>query len=80
MASESECPKTTISTLGVNFILKPGKDYSEYNRDFRLRTDAVWEKYQLKDWFRLASKVTTIRNLGLLLQQAINEVRIRRAR
>ena len=34
-----------------------GKDFSEYHKDFKLRTDAVWEKYQLKDWFRLTSKV-----------------------
>jgi hypothetical protein len=57
MESESECPKIMISTPGVASFLTAGKDYSEYNKEFRLRTDAVWEKYQLKDWFRLASKV-----------------------
>ena len=57
MESESECPKIMISTPGVASLLTAGKDYSEYNKEFRLRTDAVWEKYQLKDWFRLASKV-----------------------
>lgn len=35
-----------------------GKDFSEYNKEFKLRTDAVWEKTQLKDWFRCANKVT----------------------
>lgn len=33
-----------------------------------MRTDAVWEKYQLKDWFRLTEKVTLILRLGILLQ------------
>lgn len=34
-----------------------GKDFSEYDTDYELRTDAVWEKQQLKDWFRLTNKV-----------------------
>lgn len=67
MESESECPKTTISTLGVTFRNNSGKDFSEYNKEFRLRTDAVWEKYQLKDWFRLTSKVLFILIKGFLL-------------
>lgn len=55
-----------------------GKDYSEYDKDYTLRTDAVWEKQQLKDWFRLTNKVflfdefrcssstSKIRNINLL--------------
>lgn len=80
MESESECLKTTISTLGVTYRSIAGKDFSEYHNDFRLRTDAVWEKYQLKDWFRLASKVIQLNNQGFLLQQKINEILIRGAR
>ena len=38
-----------------------GKDFSEYDKDYKLRTDAVWEKYQLKDWLRLTGKVNTHR-------------------
>ena len=33
-----------------------GKNYAEYGRDFKLRTDAVWEKTMLKDWFRCSNK------------------------
>ncbi len=29
----------------------------DYQKDFLLRTDAVWEKSKLKDWFRLYHKV-----------------------
>lgn len=32
-------------------------DWNSYKKDYRLRTDAVWEKQQLKDWFRLFNKV-----------------------
>jgi len=46
-----------ISALGVTFIINAGKDYTSYHKDFKLRTDAVWEKQQLKDWFRLTNKV-----------------------
>lgn len=77
MESESECLKTMISILGVIYRNNLGKDFSEYNNEFRLRTDAVWEKYQLKDWFRLTSKVHLIFIKGFLLQQKINEIRIR---
>jgi len=38
-------------------LLDAGKDFSEYNKDFKLRTDAVWEKQQLKDWYRCVNKV-----------------------
>lgn len=57
MVSESECQMTMISIPGVLDILELGKDYSEYSLDFILRTDAVWEKQQLKDWFRLTNRV-----------------------
>ncbi|KAM3133713.1 hypothetical protein pb186bvf_014122 [Paramecium bursaria] len=33
-----------------------GVDWKRYEKDFSLRTDAVWEKQQLKDWFRLYTK------------------------
>ena len=33
----------------MNLIL--GKDWSEYHKYFILRTDAVWEKAKLKDFF-----------------------------
>jgi hypothetical protein len=46
-----------FNTWGKPPFISLGKDFSEYNKDFKLRTDAVWEKYQLKDWFRLTSKV-----------------------
>jgi hypothetical protein len=49
-----------ISKLGVTLSITSGKDFSEYNKDFRLRTDAVWEKQQLKDWYRLTSRVLSI--------------------
>ena len=38
-----------------NFDTKK-KNWAEYENDFLLRTDAVWEKEQLKDYFRLYSK------------------------
>lgn len=58
MELELECQKTMTSILGVTLlIIMSGKDFSEYNKEFKLRTDAVWEKYQLKDWFRLTNKV-----------------------
>lgn len=57
MGSESACQRTTISTLGVYACNNLGKNWSEYDKDYRLRTDAVWEKQQLKDWFRLTNKV-----------------------
>lgn len=44
---------STHGTLSVNI----GKDWSQYDKDYKLRTDAVWEKQQLKDWFRLTNKV-----------------------
>jgi len=31
-----------ISILGVTPFIILGKDFSEYNNDYRLRTDAVW--------------------------------------
>lgn len=42
MELESECLKIMISIHGVNQFIFVGKDFSEYNNDFRLRTDAVW--------------------------------------
>ena len=36
------------------------KDFTEYDQDYKLRTDAVWEKYMLKDWFRLTNKVAEV--------------------
>jgi len=34
-----------------------GKDWKEYSKDFILRTDAVWEKDEMKNWFRSYMKV-----------------------
>ncbi|EAS07366.4 hypothetical protein TTHERM_00568030 (macronuclear) [Tetrahymena thermophila SB210] len=36
---------------GYNFLTR-GKDWREYDKDFILRTDAVWEKFQLEHFFR----------------------------
>jgi hypothetical protein len=33
-----------------------GINWKDYSKDFLLRTDAVWEKYQLRDYFRLYMK------------------------
>ena len=33
-----------------------GIDWKGYGKDFMLRTDAVWEKQQLRDFFRLYMK------------------------
>jgi hypothetical protein len=41
---------------GYDFSNK-GVNWKDYRKDFRLRTDAVWEKQQLKDWYRLFNKV-----------------------
>lgn len=57
MESEFACQRTTISIPGVRAYDNLGKNWSEYDKDYRLRTDAVWEKQQLKDWFRLTNKV-----------------------
>ena len=43
----------------VNQRVFVGVDWKSYKKDYRLRTDAVWEKQQLKDWFRLFNKVNT---------------------
>ena len=61
MVFRCACLKTMISTLGVLDRCMPGKDFTEYDRDYKLRTDAVWEKYQLKDWFRMTTRVTILR-------------------
>lgn len=58
MASEYECQRATTSALGVLKSIIVDKDWSQYDKDYKLRTDAVWEKQQLKDWFRLTNKVT----------------------
>lgn len=42
MVLELECHKITILIHGVTLYIITGKDFSEYNNDFRLRTDAVW--------------------------------------
>lgn len=34
-----------------------GKDWTEYDKEYKLRTDAVWEKWQLKNWYRLTNRV-----------------------
>jgi hypothetical protein len=34
-----------------------GVDFSDYSKYFRLRTDAVWEKEKLRDYFRLFNKI-----------------------
>lgn len=31
-------------------------DFKEYEKYFNLRTDAVWEKFQIRDFFRIYSK------------------------
>ena len=45
-----------------------GKDWSQYDKDYKLRTDAVWEKQQLKDWFRLTNKVFYFNKLKIRYQ------------
>ncbi|CAD8060858.1 unnamed protein product [Paramecium sonneborni] len=49
-------------------------NWKEHEKDFVLRTDAVWEKDQLKDWFRLYTKVRNYQNFSvfILIQQQIN--------
>jgi hypothetical protein len=42
MESEYECHKIMISIHGVFIIIIKGKNFSEYNNEFKLRTDAVW--------------------------------------
>jgi hypothetical protein len=37
-------------------IPRIGKNWSEYSGDFLLRTDAIWEKEKMRDWFRLYQK------------------------
>ena len=34
-----------------------GIDWEDYEKDVRLRTDAVWERSRLKDYFRLFYKI-----------------------
>jgi hypothetical protein len=46
-----------FNTIGTRYLIVLGKDWSEYSKDYLLRTDAVWEKHQLKNWFRLTNKV-----------------------
>ena len=36
--------------------MRQGKDWSEFENDYLLRTDAVWEKSKLRDVFRLYYK------------------------
>ncbi len=47
-----------------------GFDWKQYQKDFLLRTDAVWEKQQLRDYFRLYMKCfwfnTAIKNYELI--------------
>ena len=57
MEFECVCQKIMILIHGVSDMNDIGKDYSDYDKDYMLRTDAVWEKQQLKDWFRLTNKV-----------------------
>ena len=57
MASEYACHKVMTSAPMVLLLLTIGKDWSQYDNEYKLRTDAVWEKQQLKDWFRLTNKV-----------------------
>lgn len=57
MGSEFACPRTTTSVPQVNHAVIVGKNWAEYEKEYKLRTDAVWEKQQLKDWFRLTNKV-----------------------
>lgn len=37
----------------TNFV---GKDWSKFEKEFTIRTDAVWEKFKLRDYFRLFYK------------------------
>ena len=49
-----------FSTRGTPFPLHSpsflGKNWAEYYKDFILRTDSVWEKEKLRDYFRLYMK------------------------
>lgn len=45
-----------FSHKGTNLPRGVGIDWKSYEKDFTLRTDAVWEKQQLRDWFRLYTK------------------------
>ena len=38
-----------------NFSNK-GIDWKNYKQDYKLRTDAIWEKYYLRDYFRFYMK------------------------
>lgn len=49
MASMKYDPSYDFSNKGV--------DWEEYQREARLRTDAVWERQKLKDYFRLFYKI-----------------------
>jgi hypothetical protein len=49
MASMKYDPTYDFSNRGV--------DWDEYKREVRLRTDAVWERQKLKDYFRLFYKI-----------------------
>jgi hypothetical protein len=49
---------STRSTLfSLNSSNRIEFNWGEYNNDFILRTDAVWEKQKLKDYFRNYMKV-----------------------
>jgi len=39
-------------------IIYIGKNWKEYEGDFLLRTDAVWEKQELEHFFRNYTKVS----------------------
>lgn len=56
------------------------KNWKPYEKYSVLRTDAVWEKTQLKDWYRLYYKVVAAPNAVLLLQQGPDALRVVRAR
>ena len=49
MASIKYDPKYDFSNKGI--------DWEEYEREARLRTDAIWERKKLKDYFRIFYKV-----------------------
>eukprot|EP01016_Furgasonia_blochmanni_P012991 TRINITY_DN1654_c0_g1_i3.p5 TRINITY_DN1654_c0_g1~~TRINITY_DN1654_c0_g1_i3.p5 ORF type:complete len:111 (-),score=39.94 TRINITY_DN1654_c0_g1_i3:695-1027(-) len=58
------CIRDSSNAAKPNFRMPPNYNFStrnfnwkEYESDFLLRTDAVWEKYKLKDIFRSYLKV-----------------------
>jgi hypothetical protein len=53
----------------LNF--KIGKNWKEYEGDFLLRTDAVWEKQELEHFFRNYTKVSEEAAIKLLVNHGL---------